>query len=101
MGAVVQRGTEPMLIMECMDHGSLYDLLHNDTVGGLFHLMERSSRFTMPCVMSLVQPHFLLFNPAMLIKKCMDDGSFYDLLRNDTIPPPQAYWRGLVDSTKL
>ena len=35
MGAVVQRGTEPMLIMECMDHGSLYDLLHNDTVGGV------------------------------------------------------------------
>ena len=41
MGAVMKRGTEPMLVMECMDHGSLYDLLHNDTVG--FHLIGRSS----------------------------------------------------------
>jgi hypothetical protein len=32
MGAVMKRGTEPMLVMECMDHGSLYDLLHNETV---------------------------------------------------------------------
>ena len=31
-GAVIQRNTEPMLIMECMDHGSLSDLLHNVTV---------------------------------------------------------------------
>ena len=35
MGAVMKRGTEPMLVMECMDHGSLYDLLHNDTVRAL------------------------------------------------------------------
>jgi len=32
MGAVVARKEEPMLVMEYMDHGSLYDLLHNDTM---------------------------------------------------------------------
>mmetsp|Transcript_51963 Transcript_51963/g.108521 ORF Transcript_51963/g.108521 Transcript_51963/m.108521 type:complete len:1378 (-) Transcript_51963:103-4236(-) len=34
MGAVTgeEKGTEPMLIMELMDHGSLYDLLHNETI---------------------------------------------------------------------
>ena len=33
MGAIIgDRNTEPMLIMECMDHGSLYDLLHNETM---------------------------------------------------------------------
>lgn len=26
------QGKEPMLIMECMENGSLYDLLHNDTI---------------------------------------------------------------------
>jgi len=31
MGAVIEKGEEPMLIMEYMDHGSLYDMLHNDT----------------------------------------------------------------------
>ncbi|GKY96362.1 hypothetical protein MPSEU_000595800 [Mayamaea pseudoterrestris] len=31
MGAVVDK-EEPMMIMEYMDHGSLYDLLHNETV---------------------------------------------------------------------
>lgn len=31
MGAVL--GREPMLVMELMHHGSLYDLLHNETVG--------------------------------------------------------------------
>ncbi|GKY96680.1 hypothetical protein MPSEU_000627600 [Mayamaea pseudoterrestris] len=31
MGAVVDR-EDPMMIMEYMDHGSLYDLLHNETV---------------------------------------------------------------------
>ncbi|EKX31508.1 hypothetical protein GUITHDRAFT_83074, partial [Guillardia theta CCMP2712] len=31
MGAVVDRHGEPMLVMECMEYGSLYDLLHNDT----------------------------------------------------------------------
>ena len=30
MGAVTKG--EPMLIMEYMDHGSLYDLLHNETM---------------------------------------------------------------------
>lgn len=30
MGAVTQG--EPMLIMEYMDHGSLHDLLHNETL---------------------------------------------------------------------
>ncbi|KAL7570913.1 hypothetical protein ACA910_002546 [Epithemia clementina (nom. ined.)] len=32
MGAVIGRKEEPMLIMEYMDHGSLYDLLQNTTV---------------------------------------------------------------------
>uniref|UniRef100_A0A7S1Y4G3 Guanylate cyclase n=1 Tax=Grammatophora oceanica TaxID=210454 RepID=A0A7S1Y4G3_9STRA len=32
MGAVIERGAEPMLIMEYMDHGSLYDLLHNESM---------------------------------------------------------------------
>lgn len=31
MGAVVDKG-EPMMVMEYMDHGSLYNLLHNETV---------------------------------------------------------------------
>ena len=32
LGAVLQRGTDPILVMECMGRGSLYDLLHNETV---------------------------------------------------------------------
>lgn len=32
MGAVVAKKEEPMLVMEYMDHGSLYDLLHNQTI---------------------------------------------------------------------
>lgn len=32
MGAVVNKREEPMLVMEYMDHGSLYDLLHNETM---------------------------------------------------------------------
>ena len=32
MGAVIAKKQEPMLIMEFMDHGSLYDLLHNETM---------------------------------------------------------------------
>jgi len=32
MGAVIDKKHEPMLIMEYMDHGSLYDLLHNDSM---------------------------------------------------------------------
>jgi len=32
MGAVVDKRHEPMLVMEYMDHGSLYDLLHNDSM---------------------------------------------------------------------
>lgn len=32
MGAVIENGAEPMLIMEFMEHGSLYDMLHNDTI---------------------------------------------------------------------
>lgn len=31
-GAVIDRGEEPMLVMEYMEHGSLYDLLHNETM---------------------------------------------------------------------
>ena len=32
MGAVVDKRTEPMMVMELMDYGSLYDLLHNDSI---------------------------------------------------------------------
>ena len=32
MGAVLERGVDPMLCMEYMEHGSLYDILHNETV---------------------------------------------------------------------
>ena len=32
MGAVIQKGHDPMLVMEYMDHGSLHDLLHNETL---------------------------------------------------------------------
>jgi len=32
MGAVVSRKEEPLLVMEYMDHGSLYDILHNETI---------------------------------------------------------------------
>jgi hypothetical protein len=31
MGAVVSAFTEPMLVMEYMEYGSLYDLLRNET----------------------------------------------------------------------
>jgi serine/threonine protein kinase len=31
-GAVIGNNVEPMLVMEYMDHGSLYDLLHNETM---------------------------------------------------------------------
>ena len=31
-GAVVASREEPMLVMEYMDHGSFYDMLHNDTM---------------------------------------------------------------------
>ena len=32
MGAVIAKHEEPMLVMEYMDHGSLYDLVHNETL---------------------------------------------------------------------
>jgi len=32
MGAVVASDCEPMLVMECMEHGSLFDLIHNNTM---------------------------------------------------------------------
>jgi len=32
MGAVISKSEEPLLVMEYMDHGSLFDLLHNDTL---------------------------------------------------------------------
>ena len=32
MGAVISKFDEPMLVMEYMDHGSLYDILHNETM---------------------------------------------------------------------
>jgi len=32
MGAVVQKTAEPLMVMENMKHGSLFDLLHNTTM---------------------------------------------------------------------
>jgi guanylate cyclase len=32
IGAVISKKEEPLLVMEYMDHGSLYDLLHNETM---------------------------------------------------------------------
>lgn len=32
MGAVISKSEEPLLVMEYMDHGSLFDLLHNETL---------------------------------------------------------------------
>jgi len=49
MGAVMKRGTEPMLVMECMDHGSLYDLLHNETVRAHTPPAVEPSRHTHDC----------------------------------------------------
>ncbi len=31
-GAVIEKNSEPMLVMEYMNHGSLYDILHNNTM---------------------------------------------------------------------
>lgn len=32
LDALLFQGRGTMLVMECMDHGSLYDLIHNDTM---------------------------------------------------------------------
>ncbi|KAK3238909.1 hypothetical protein CYMTET_51119 [Cymbomonas tetramitiformis] len=32
MGAVMDVDSEPLMVMECMQHGSLYDVIHNDTM---------------------------------------------------------------------
>lgn len=32
MGAVLERNTDPMLLMEFCQNGSLYDILHNETM---------------------------------------------------------------------
>jgi serine/threonine protein kinase len=32
MGAVIEKGVEPMLVMEYCEHGSLYDLIHNESM---------------------------------------------------------------------
>lgn len=32
MGAVIEKGQQPQLVMELMERGSLYDLIHNETV---------------------------------------------------------------------
>ena len=31
-GAVISPGEEPLMVMEYMDHGSLFDILHNNTM---------------------------------------------------------------------
>jgi serine/threonine protein kinase len=32
LGAIIAKNEEPMLVMEFMEHGSLYDILHNETM---------------------------------------------------------------------
>ena len=32
LGAIVETKQDPLMVMECMDRGSLYDLLHNPSV---------------------------------------------------------------------
>eukprot|EP00980_Cylindrotheca_fusiformis_P009419 scaffold2058_cov115-Cylindrotheca_fusiformis.AAC.12 len=48
MGAVLEHGSEPMLVMEYMDHGSLYDVLHNETMyiesNLLLHILQDVSQ---------------------------------------------------------
>eukprot|EP00980_Cylindrotheca_fusiformis_P013466 scaffold3437_cov113-Cylindrotheca_fusiformis.AAC.33 len=48
LGAVLEHGSEPMLIMEYMDHGSLYDVLHNETMhiegNLLLHILQDVSQ---------------------------------------------------------
>lgn len=45
---MLERGSEPMLILEYMDHGSLYDVLHNDTMpiesNLLLHILQDVSQ---------------------------------------------------------
>lgn len=48
MGAVVEAGREPLLIMELMEHGSLYDLLRNTT-------LEIDGEIILPIVRDIAQ----------------------------------------------
>jgi len=48
MGAVISPRQEPMLVMEFMDHGSLYDLLHNET-------MNIEGELVLPILRDIVQ----------------------------------------------
>eukprot|EP00588_Corethron_pennatum_P001339 CAMPEP_0194299158 /NCGR_PEP_ID=MMETSP0169-20130528/60564_1 /TAXON_ID=218684 /ORGANISM="Corethron pennatum, Strain L29A3" /LENGTH=1505 /DNA_ID=CAMNT_0039049229 /DNA_START=234 /DNA_END=4748 /DNA_ORIENTATION=- len=61
MGAIVTKNEEPMMIMEYMDHGSLYDVLHNETM--------------------VLEGEIIL----MMIMEYMDHGSLYDVLHNETM----------------
>jgi serine/threonine protein kinase len=48
MGAVVERGSETMLVMELMEHGSLYDMLHNQS-------LDIDGEFIHPILQDVVQ----------------------------------------------
>jgi Protein tyrosine and serine/threonine kinase/ABC transporter, phosphonate, periplasmic substrate-binding protein len=48
MGAVIQRLEEPMLVMEYMEYGSLYDMLHNET-------FEIDGTFVLPILRDIAQ----------------------------------------------
>eukprot|EP00555_Chaetoceros_dichaeta_P013092 CAMPEP_0198268664 /NCGR_PEP_ID=MMETSP1447-20131203/38306_1 /TAXON_ID=420782 /ORGANISM="Chaetoceros dichaeta, Strain CCMP1751" /LENGTH=742 /DNA_ID=CAMNT_0043959849 /DNA_START=100 /DNA_END=2328 /DNA_ORIENTATION=- len=48
MGAIISKREEPMLVMEFMEHGSLYDLLHNNTL-----LIE--GNFVLPILRDIAQ----------------------------------------------
>ena len=32
MGAVIEKKEDPLLVLEFMDHGSLHEILHNETM---------------------------------------------------------------------
>lgn len=48
VGAVVEHGTEPMLVLEYMEMGSFYDVLHNETMfiesGVMLHILQDVSQ---------------------------------------------------------
>jgi serine/threonine protein kinase len=48
MGAVINKLDEPMLVMELMEHGSLYDVLHNET-------MVIEGEFVLPILRDIAQ----------------------------------------------
>lgn len=74
MGAVVQRGCEPMLIMELMDFGSLRDIIDNPTV-------ELSGELVIPMLRQVAQGltylhHYPLVHGDVSAKNVLVDSQF-------------------------